>query len=71
MYSFKVNTITNAQMASKLLKSYGIKCKIGRIKNPKKSEGCGYTVDVDCNDYITINDMLESRGIKVSGIETI
>ena len=71
MYSFKVNTITNAQMASKMLKAYGIKSKIGRIKNPSKSEGCGYTVDVECDDYVSINEMIESRGIKVSGIEII
>lgn len=71
MYSFRVNTITNAQMAVKLLKLYGIKSKIGRIKNPSKTDGCGYTVDVFNDNLNEIKTLFNSNGIKYSGIDLL
>lgn len=71
MYSYRVNTITSAQMAVKLLKSKGIKSKIGRIKKPSKSDGCGYTVDVLYDNYEEIKNFLEEKGIAVSGIDML
>ncbi len=68
MYSFNVNTITNAQRAVKLLKRIGITSKIGRLKNPSKSMGCGYTVDLECDDISALSSYLESNGVKVVSV---
>ena len=71
MYSFRVNTITNAQRAVKMLKRIGVACKIGRIRNPKKSDGCGYTVDLLSDNIDEIRDYLISNGININGIDVL
>ena len=68
-YEIKVKTITSAQRGVNILREYGVKAQIGRIKTLGKSEGCGYTLRVktDCIDRII--KLLNSRGISTFGVE--
>ncbi len=69
MYSVNVNTITNAQRAVKLLKREGITASIGRDRNPSKSKGCGYTVELESRDIRFVSDYLIANGINVVSVK--
>lgn len=64
----KLGSVTNAQRAYKILYSSGYKPRIKRIENPDKSEGCGYAVELACDDEKPI-DILEKNRMKIRGYE--
>lgn len=69
LYEIKLGTVTKAQNTIYILKKYGIKGSIGRVKNPKKSDGCGYTVKVNTDNINHILNLLNNNGIKHYGVE--
>lgn len=61
-----VSSITYAMKAKEELKSRGIHCKIEKIKNIPKLNGCGYGVKV--SDY---DSSIAIRYLNISGIRII
>jgi len=70
-YEIKLGTITRAQHSIYILKKYGVKATLGRISNPKKNEGCGYTVKVNTDNINAILSILNNNGVEVIGSEVV
>ena len=66
-FDIKVGSVTNAQRASRLRRSKGIKAGFHRIDNPLPQDGCGYAVSV--SDKSIALDILQKANIKVLGVE--
>lgn len=64
--NIKVSTITHATRGRDLLRTRGYKAYIKRTKPAEDDEGCGYSIDVNC-DAATAIRLLEAGGIKVLG----
>lgn len=43
----KFSSVTTAQRAQQVLAKNGVKARVGKNPDPKRSEGCGYAVFVD------------------------
>lgn len=68
-FDIKVGSVTNAQRATRLLKSKGVKAGFHRMENPLPQDGCGYAVSV--SDKKTALEILQNANIKVLGVEQI
>ena len=65
----KVGTVTNAERARAALRNNGIKATILRIKNPTKSDGCGYAVKVLYEDAERAIKIIENERIYIRGVD--
>lgn len=63
-----VSSITYAMKAREELNSRGIYCKIEKIKNIPKLNGCGYGVKVSNNDTSIAVRYLNISGLKIIDI---
>lgn len=70
-YLVKVGTITNAQRAKQALRNRGIKATVSRIEKPKKGDGCGYAVQVECEYVDDAVAIIENDNIVVRGVVEI
>ena len=70
LYELKTGTLTRAQRCVNILKKQGIKAYIGRLKNPKKEDGCGYTVRVNTDNIYAIITLLKRNGVEISGVDS-
>ncbi len=68
-YEIKLGTVTRAQHSIYVLKKYGIKATIGRVKNPKRNEGCGYTIRVNTDNINFVIQLLNENGIANYGVD--
>ncbi len=68
-YSVKVGTVTNAQRAKYALAEKGIKSTVSRLKHPKKGDGCGYVIQVTCEDIDRVIAIIERENIKIRGVD--
>lgn len=68
-FDIKVGSVTNAQRATRLLRSKGIKANFHRMDNPLPQDGCGYAVSV--SDKSVALQILQNANIKVLGVEQI
>lgn len=71
LYELKVGSVTNAQRAVKVLKRKGYKSNVSRIKNPSKSDGCGYAVKVNTENISAVLHILNNNGINVFGYDSV
>lgn len=65
----KFNSITYAQKAQEMLRSYGINTKISRNINPKRQQGCNYVLYVPSQRAYESLDILNENGVKNLGLE--
>lgn len=67
MCEIKVGSVTNAQRGAKALRRMGIRATLSRIENPSASDGCGFVLQLNCNDVDKATDLLYRNGIRVLG----
>ena len=67
-YLVKVGTITNAQRSKQALKNRGYKANVSRVEKPKKGDGCGYAVQLDCDDIDNVIAIIERENIQIRGV---
>ncbi len=65
---FKFNSVTYAIKAKNVAERFGAKTKMQKNPNPKKGEGCGYSLIV-FGDVENIKDAFENSKIKFTGFE--
>lgn len=70
-FVIKVGSITNAQRASKILRSHGYKSTLTRLENPLPSDGCGYVIKVAAENSDTVVKLLKNAGVAVLGAEAV
>lgn len=64
--NLKIKTITQAERGRELLRARGYKAYIRRSAVTPDTQGCGYSIDVNCA-YETAADLLGRAGIQVLG----
>lgn len=70
-YMIQLGSVTNAQHARDILKAYGYTPYLSRNSQPKKEEGCGYTVKVNSTDIQMTLNLLRDKGVYIIGAEPV
>lgn len=63
----KVASVTYAMKGKSVLQSQGIRARIVKTSNPKKTEGCGYSIVVE-NPQLNVPEILRRANVEI--IET-
>lgn len=64
--NLKIKTVTQAERGRELLRSQGYRAYIRRSAVSPDTEGCGYSIDVNCS-YETAEQILARAGIRALG----
>lgn len=67
---FKFNSVTYAIKAKNIAERFGAKTKIQKNPNPKKGEGCGYSLTV-VGKINEVKLAFDNGKIKYTGFETV
>lgn len=67
---FKFNSVTYAIKAKNTAERFGAKTKMQKNPNPKKGEGCGYSLFVS-GDVYKIKNEYDRLKIKYTGFEKV
>lgn len=65
--NIKFSSVTHALRAKEIIEQYGGKANIRKSQNPKRGEGCGYSITIYDNVEKYIN-LLKINQIKYNGI---
>ncbi len=57
-------SVTPAQRAEEVLRRAGVGCTIQRTPKWMEEKGCGYSLQMDCEDMMTASMLLRQAGIQ-------
>lgn len=62
----QVGSVTYAMKAKSVLQRHGLHASVIKTANPKKNEGCGYSVSVE-NPQVNVAVLLQRENIDILG----